>query len=42
MFIEVSDLAPFATIDAENEQLGRLTLTWPLERSDGWKICLVA
>jgi hypothetical protein len=29
-----------ATVEASNEVLGTQTLTLPLERSDGWKLCV--
>lgn len=29
-----------ATVEASNEVLGTQTLTMPLERSDGWKLCV--
>ncbi|MFZ0833417.1 MAG: hypothetical protein WAM92_10075 [Mycobacterium sp.] len=31
-----------ATLDAQNELLGRQTVDLPLVREDGWKICKVA
>ena len=31
-----------ATMDVQNEVLGRQTVTLPLVREDGWKVCQVA
>ncbi|MEB3020138.1 Rv0361 family membrane protein [[Mycobacterium] crassicus] len=39
--VEIDGDRATATLDSQNEAVGRLTVTLPLERSDGWKICQV-
>ncbi|MEB3033073.1 Rv0361 family membrane protein [[Mycobacterium] nativiensis] len=39
--VEIDGDRATVTLDSQNEAVGRLTVTLPLERSDGWKICQV-
>lgn len=40
--VEIDGDTATATIESHNEAVGQRSVTLPLERSDGWKICQVA